>query len=170
MSGAGGDIPSPVIGRGVYDRGNGPSSSSEQTGRLLVTAGAAVGRLMAERLDLRGSSPHQQSVLLTLADLGPHGRTDLAERTGIPPAGLAAVVDGLLVRDLVRVLVVNVGGRQEVLAITDSGAAALEAVRDDMDGVQELLLASLTRGERAQLHYLLRRVCAAAARTAAAPA
>lgn len=57
---------------------------------------------------------------------------------------------------------------EEVLTLTAAGTAARATALDHVNGVQDALLASLTKGERAQLHYLLRRVCATAARSGGA--
>ncbi|MFB8347851.1 MarR family winged helix-turn-helix transcriptional regulator [Streptomyces niveus] len=151
----------------MYDRGSGSSGPSEQTVRLLAAAGRAVDTLMAERSRARGLSARHQLVLETLADQGPHARRDLAARTGLPVAELSRAIGDLAARGLVQVMVVNIGGRHEVVTLTPAGTAELVALQDDMKSVQDLLLASITRGERAQLHYILRRVCATAARAGA---
>ncbi|MFE2547592.1 hypothetical protein ACFXGI_03435 [Streptomyces sp. NPDC059355] len=131
---------------------------------LLVVAAKAVETLVAERTGARALSPLHQSTLKTLSDLGPHARDDLAARLETPPAEVSQVIDELLGQGLVRAMVVNVGGRHEVVTLTAAGAAARAATLGDMKGVQDVLLASITKGERAQLHYLLRRVCTTAAR------
>nr|WSW57615.1 MarR family winged helix-turn-helix transcriptional regulator [Streptomyces sp. NBC_00998] len=148
----------------MYDRGSETSNPSEQTVQLLVAAGRAADSLMADRLSGHGLSPLHRSVLRTLAELGPHALPDLATQTGLPSADVSQVTDVLSSQGLVQVMVVNIGGRQEVVTLTPAGAAALASVQDDMKSVQDVLLASLTKGERTQLHYLLRRVCATAAR------
>ncbi|MFJ3877058.1 MarR family winged helix-turn-helix transcriptional regulator [Streptomyces sp. NPDC090077] len=148
----------------MYDRGHGPSDPSEQTVELLVTAGRAVDSLLAELTGARPLSPLQHAVLRTLADLGPHARVDLAARLETPPADVSRVIDELQDQDLVRAMVVNVGGQHEVVTLTEAGAAARAATLGDLQSVQDVLLASITKGERAQLHHLLRRVCATAAR------
>ncbi|MER5868017.1 MarR family winged helix-turn-helix transcriptional regulator [Kitasatospora sp. NPDC002040] len=131
---------------------------------LLSTAGRAVETLLAERSSARGLSPLHRSLLETLTDLGPHARTDLAAQVEAPEADALRVVDELVAQELAQVMVVHIGGRHQVVALTPAGTAALGAVQDDTASVQDELLASLTRGERTQLHYLLRRVCATAAR------
>ncbi|MFE9928440.1 MarR family winged helix-turn-helix transcriptional regulator [Streptomyces sp. NPDC005533] len=152
----------------MYDRGSGSSSPAEQTVHLLAAAGRAVDVLLAERADARGMSPFHLTVLRTLADLGPHARRDLVERMDAPPADVTRVIGDLLARGLVQDMVVTIGGRHEVVTLTPAGTAALAATQDDTLSVQDVLLASLTKGERTQLHYLLRRVCATAARAGAA--
>ncbi|MET7534042.1 MarR family winged helix-turn-helix transcriptional regulator [Streptomyces goshikiensis] len=149
----------------MYDRGNGASNPSGTTVELLAAAGESAQALMAESLKARGSSLLHQSILKVLADLGPHARRDLAARVGAPPAEASRVLDDLQSQGLVQALVVNAGGRQEVMALTAAGTAARATALDHVSGVQDVLLASLTKGERAQLHYLLRRVCASAARS-----
>ncbi|MFJ6479174.1 MULTISPECIES: MarR family winged helix-turn-helix transcriptional regulator [unclassified Streptomyces] len=151
----------------MYDRGSGSSSPSEQTVHLLAAAGRAADALMTERVSAGGPSPLHRSVLRTLAELGPHARRDLAEQMGVPPVDVTRAIRDLLAQGLVQDMVVNIGGRHEVVTLTPTGATALTTVQDDMNAVQDVLLASLTKGERTQLHYLLRRVCATAARAGA---
>ncbi|MEU8924571.1 MarR family winged helix-turn-helix transcriptional regulator [Kitasatospora sp. NPDC048545] len=110
-------------------------------------------------------SPVHQVLLSVLARLGPHGRGDLTARTAAPEADAARALDDLLSAGLVHSLVVHIGGQQEVLTITPAGQAALDVLHDDASAVQDDLLAALTRGQRAELNSLLRRVCAAAARS-----
>ncbi|MEU9129553.1 MarR family winged helix-turn-helix transcriptional regulator [Kitasatospora sp. NPDC048540] len=155
------------MGQAVYDRRGGPTSPSEWTVRLLAETGRAVETLLAGRLRARGLAPLHRSVLEVLAEHGPHARADLARQLAVDPPGIASAVEDLVARGLVQVLVVHIGGRQEVVTVTDAGKAALGAALDDARAVQDLVLGSLTRGERTQLQYMLRRVCAAAQRAAA---
>ncbi|MFC8448621.1 MarR family winged helix-turn-helix transcriptional regulator [Kitasatospora sp. NPDC057223] len=104
-----------------------------------------------------------QLVLSTLARLGPHARLDLAVQVGASEADAERVVDDLLAAGLVHSLVVHAGGRQQLVMLTPAGQAALDALQGDATATQDVLLASLTRGERIQLKYLLRRVCASGA-------
>ncbi|MFG2715385.1 MarR family winged helix-turn-helix transcriptional regulator [Streptomyces goshikiensis] len=134
---------------------------------LLAAAGRAADALMTERVSAGGLSPLHQSVLRTLAEWGPYARRDLAARMDVPSADVSRVIRDLLTQGLVQDVVVNIGGRHDVVTLTPTGTAALTTVQDDMRSVQDVLLASLTKGERAQLHYLLRRVCATAARLGA---
>ncbi|MFJ4091557.1 MarR family winged helix-turn-helix transcriptional regulator [Kitasatospora sp. NPDC089913] len=154
------------MGNGLYDGRKGSSSPFEQTVYLLSEAGRAVDRLLAERLEHRGLTPAHQSLLSTLATLGPHGRRDLVERLAMSGADAHRALDDLLSRGLLQSTVVHIGGRQELLAITDPGRAALDLLHSDAAAAQDSLLAALTRGQRVELNSLLRRVCAAAARGA----
>ncbi|MFD3553481.1 MarR family transcriptional regulator [Streptomyces goshikiensis] len=122
---------------------------------------------MTERVSVGGLSPLHRSVLKTLAERGPHARRDLAAQMDVPPADVSRAIRDLLAQGLVQDMVVNIGGRHEVVTLTPTGTTALTTMQDDMNAVQDVLLASLTRGERTQLHYLLRRVCATAARIGA---
>ncbi|MFD6185036.1 MarR family transcriptional regulator [Streptomyces goshikiensis] len=122
---------------------------------------------MTERVSVGGLSPLHRSVLKALAEMGPHARRDLAAQMDVPPADVSRAIRDLLAQGLVQDMVVNIGGRHEVVTLTPTGTTALTTMQDDMNAVQDVLLASLTRGERTQLHYLLRRVCATAARVGA---
>ncbi|WP_327265878.1 MarR family winged helix-turn-helix transcriptional regulator [Streptomyces sp. NBC_01232] len=148
----------------MYDRGSGSSNPSEQTVELLAAAGRAVETLVAERIGVRGSSPLHQSVLKALADLGPHAHLDLATQIEAPLDDVVRVIDELMEQGLVHAMVVNIGGRHEVVTLTEAGTEALAATVDDVKSLQDALLASITKGERAQLHYLLRRVYTTATR------
>ncbi|MEU1424737.1 MarR family winged helix-turn-helix transcriptional regulator [Kitasatospora sp. NPDC005751] len=152
----------------MYDRGKGSSSPFEQTVHLLSAAGRAADALLAARLEFRGMSPAHLSVLSTLARLGPHARPDLVAGIDGGAVDTAQTLDDLVAAGLVQSLFVQVGGRHEVLTLTSSGQLALEILHSDESAVQDDLLVSLTRGERTQLNSLLRRVCAAAARSGSA--
>ncbi|MFJ7269156.1 MarR family winged helix-turn-helix transcriptional regulator [Streptomyces sp. NPDC099050] len=153
----------------MYDRGSGSSSPSEEIAYLLAEAGRAVDALMAERPGMRLLGPLHQTVLRTLADLGPHARLDLAEQLRVPPAAIAQVIDELLAQGLLQAMVVNIGGRHEVVTLTPAGTAAMTTMQNDLESLHNTLLASLTKGERAQLRYLLRRVRASATRAGVLP-
>ncbi|MFD5143762.1 MarR family winged helix-turn-helix transcriptional regulator [Streptomyces sp. NPDC058401] len=153
----------------MYDRGSGSAGPSEEIAYLLAEAGRAVDVLTAGRPGARVLGPAHQRVLRTLDGLGPHARLDLAEQLQVPPATVAQVIEDLLGQGLVREMVVTLGGRHEVVALTPAGSQALTTMYEELDSVHDTLLASLTKGERAQLGYLLRRVCAAAARAGVLP-
>ncbi|MFI5761671.1 MarR family winged helix-turn-helix transcriptional regulator [Streptomyces sp. NPDC051563] len=148
----------------MYDRGSGSSSPPEEIAYLLAEAGRAVDALMAERPGLRLLDPVHQTVLRTLAELGPHARLDLAEYLQATPSVVTQAIDDLLAQGLMQSMVVTMGGRHEVVALTPAGTTALTAMQHDLESLHSTLLASLTKGERAQLRYLLRRVRASATR------
>ncbi|MFG2909132.1 hypothetical protein ACGF13_29210 [Kitasatospora sp. NPDC048286] len=148
----------------MYDGRNGSSSPFEQTVYLLSEAGRAAERLLADRLDHRGMTSVHRALLSTLARLGPHGRDDLIARVTAPAAEADRALDDLVAAELLRSMVVHIGGRQEVLTITTVGRSALDVLHADASATQEDLLASLTKGQRVELNSLLRRVCATAAR------
>ncbi|MFB7122113.1 MarR family transcriptional regulator [Kitasatospora xanthocidica] len=150
----------------MYDGRTGSTSPFEQTVYLLSTAGRAADRLLADRLGSRGMGRAHQTLLSALAQLGPHGRHDLVERAAATGTDADQALDDLLSAGLVHSMVVHIGGRQEVLTITPAGQAALDVLHEDASAVQEDLLAPLTKGQRAELNSLLRRVCAAAGRGA----
>ncbi|GAB7183831.1 hypothetical protein ATKI12_3662 [Kitasatospora sp. Ki12] len=150
----------------MYDGRTGSTSPFEQTVYLLATAGRAVERSLAARLEHRGLTSTHHALLSTLARHGPHGRHDLTTRVTAPAPEVDQALDDLLSARLLQSMVVHVGGRQEVLTITASGQAALDVLHTDASSLQEDLLAPLTKKQRVELNSLLRRVCAAAARGA----
>ncbi|MFJ8041668.1 hypothetical protein ACIRBX_14335 [Kitasatospora sp. NPDC096147] len=150
----------------MYERGKG-SQTSEQVVDLLAAAAQAADGLLADLLadhlgDRTLGGPVHRDILRVLAEHGPHARPDLAARTGVTPEAAEAAVDDLLAEDLVSSMTVHVGGRRELVLIAPSGQAALDCLESAPGRTEEILLASLTRGERGQLAYLLRRVCASA--------
>ncbi|MER8185957.1 MarR family winged helix-turn-helix transcriptional regulator [Kitasatospora sp. NPDC094015] len=146
----------------MYDGRKGSSSPLQQTVHLLSLAGDRARRRLAERLDAQGRSPAQLAILSTLAELGPHARPDLVARADTDRAETLRTLDDLRAAGLVDHLQVQFGDRQQVVLITPAGRVALDALYAEVAAVQDDLLTRLTRGERAQLNALLRRVCATA--------
>ncbi|MEV4615502.1 MarR family winged helix-turn-helix transcriptional regulator [Kitasatospora sp. NPDC049258] len=146
----------------MYDGRKGSSSPLQQTVHLLSLAGGQARLRLAERLEGQGRSLAHLSILSTLAELGPHARPDLVARTDGDPADAARALDDLQAAGLVDRMQVQFGARQEVVLITPAGRSALDGLYADVAAVQDDLLSRLTRGERAQLNALLRRVCASA--------
>lgn len=157
------------MGCSVYDRRSGASNPSERTVRLLAQAARSLDAMLTARLTGRGLSALHQSVLEALTELGPHGLPDLARQLDVEESALSPVVEELTAHGLVDLLVVHVGGRRRLVTVTEAGTAAAAAGGTDEQEVQDQMLASLTRGERAQLHYMLRQVCASASRGSARP-
>ncbi|MFF2661902.1 MarR family winged helix-turn-helix transcriptional regulator [Kitasatospora sp. NPDC058032] len=145
----------------MYERGKG-SQPSDHVIHLLATAARAADGLLTDLLADRGLSRLHQQVLQTLAEHGPHARPDLAAQVGATPEETSGVVDDLLDKTLVTSMVVHAGGRQELVLLAPPGQAALDHLQTDTGHVEAVLLTSLTKGERSQLGYLLRRVCATA--------
>ncbi|WP_405016715.1 MarR family winged helix-turn-helix transcriptional regulator [Kitasatospora sp. NBC_00070] len=155
----------------MYDRRQSSSKSSEQTVHLLSEAGRAADAMLAERLGRRGLGPVHQLVLSTLAEHGPHARFDLAVQVEASEADASRIIDELLAAGLLDSMVVHAGGRRQLVSLAPAGQTMLTTLRGDATAAQDDLLAPLTRGERTELNYLLRRVCAgAAARGRARPA
>ncbi|MFJ5228570.1 hypothetical protein ACIQBJ_01610 [Kitasatospora sp. NPDC088391] len=135
----------------MFDSRRESSDPFEQPVHLLSALAREAEARMDERLAARGSSRAHREVLTVLHRAGPHGRADLAAP--------AAVLDDLLALGLVRTMAVQLGGgRQEVLLLAPAGEAALAALHTDAEAVQDGLMVALSRGERAQLGSLLRRM------------
>ncbi|MFJ1755540.1 MarR family winged helix-turn-helix transcriptional regulator [Kitasatospora sp. NPDC088134] len=143
----------------MFDSRRESSDPFEQPVHLLAVLARESAARIDERLAARGSSRAHHEVLTVLHRAGPHGRADLAAP--------AAVLDDLLARGLVRTMAVQLGGgRQEVLLLTPAGESALADLHADAEAVQDGLMVALSRGERAQLGSLLRRMHASLGRDA----
>ncbi|MFD8597925.1 hypothetical protein ACFV1L_23255 [Kitasatospora sp. NPDC059646] len=141
----------------MFDGRKESSDPFEQSVYLLSVLARAAEDGIGERLAARGLDRVHQEVLTVLAQAGPHGRADLVRRIASPDA--AAAVDALLARGLVQAMTVHVGGaRQEVLMLSPDGQGELTAMHADAAAVQDALMVSFTRGDRAQLNALLRRM------------
>lgn len=109
------------------------------------------------------SRPHL-AVLAALAEHGPHAKPDLAARIGLTLTDALPIVQTLLAARLVEAFPVHIDRRHEVVMVNAAGRGTLDLLHADAAAAQDDLLRSLTRGERAQLNALLRRVCATAER------
>ncbi|MGW4651180.1 hypothetical protein [Kitasatospora sp. NPDC004289] len=146
----------------MYERGK-SSQTSEQVVDLLAAAAQAADDLFTDLLGDRGlTTPLHRQILQVLAEHGPHARPDLATQTGAAPEEAADAVADLLKKNLVTLMTVHVGGPQELVLLAPPGRAALDRLETAPARTEDALLSSLTRGERGQLAYLLRRVCTTA--------
>ncbi|MFC9331846.1 MarR family winged helix-turn-helix transcriptional regulator [Kitasatospora sp. NPDC057015] len=149
----------------MYDGRKGSSNPSQQTVHLLTAAGRAAELRVTQRLADQGLSRAHLALLSALAEFGPHAKPDLAARVGLAVPDALPVLDDLLATGLIESFHVQIEHRREVVTVNRAGREALERLQTEAAAVQDELLAPLTRGERAQLNALLRRVCAAADRT-----
>ncbi|MFF1871499.1 MarR family winged helix-turn-helix transcriptional regulator [Kitasatospora herbaricolor] len=154
-------------GAQMYDGRKGSPSPLQQAIHLLPLAGEAAGLRLTQRLAERGMTRTHLTMLAALAEHGPHAKPDLAARCGLSLPDALPVVASLLAGRLVEAFPVHIDRRHEVVMVNAAGREALELLHAEAAAAQDDLLRPLTRGERAQLNALLRRVCAAADRTGA---
>ncbi|MEV7218220.1 MarR family winged helix-turn-helix transcriptional regulator [Kitasatospora cineracea] len=147
------------MGPGLYDGRKESSNPFEQTVHLLSVLGRAADAMLDGRLAGQGLGRVHRSVLTALAQDGPHGLPDLARQANAPVEEVRGAVEALLARGLVQVVPVRIhDGREDVVMPVPGGRGALDAAHAEAAAVQEALTTMLTRGERAQLNNLLRRM------------
>ncbi|WP_190214976.1 MarR family winged helix-turn-helix transcriptional regulator [Kitasatospora indigofera] len=151
-------------GAQMYDGRKGSPSPLQQAIHLLPLAGRAAELRLTQRLAERGMTRAHLAMLAALAEHGPHAKPDLAARSGLALADALPIVADLLATRLVEVFPVHIDRRHEVVMVNAAGRERLELLHTEAAAAQDDLLRPLTRGERAQLNALLRRVCAAAER------
>lgn len=141
--------------------GSGTPPGAWSAAFLLAQVGALAAERFGERMAVLGLTPPHAGILRLIASAPGINQRTLAERLGIFPSRLVALVDQLQERGLVERRNQPEDRRSHALYLTAAGRDALAAigklaVEHDAD-----LLASLTPDERAQLAGLLRRVAQA---------
>jgi DNA-binding MarR family transcriptional regulator len=116
-------------------------------------------RAQAERLAPLGLTPAQERALrlITRGDEPPR-MTELADRLGIVPRSLTAVVDALEEAGLVRREIDPRNRRAILLRLTDQGAAVRDGLREARRRAAEDLFAPLSADDRKTLAGLLTRL------------
>jgi len=125
---------------------------------LLAQVGAQAAKQFAERLQPLGMSPPQAGILRMLARVGGLSQRDLAERLGIHPSRLVALLDemetaGLLVREAN-----SEDRRLYSLQLTAAGRERMAELGRVARQHNEALCGGLTSEERVQLEKLLSRI------------
>lgn len=125
---------------------------------LLAQVGAHAARQFAKRLEPLGMTPPQAGILRMLARSGGLSQRDLADRLGIHPSRLVALLDemqtaGLLVREP------NAEDRRLYsLQLTDTGRERMAELGRVARQHNEALCSGLNAEEQAQLESLLSRI------------
>lgn len=116
---------------------------------LLTTGFAAHGD------GLRG---YHYRLLASLEQWGPVSQADLGRDTGIDRSDVTAALVELESRDFVVRDVDPNHRRRKIVAITDSGSAALRKLDEVLDSIQQELLAPLTPAQRRQFAEIMPRL------------
>jgi DNA-binding MarR family transcriptional regulator len=125
---------------------------------LLAQVGAHAAKRFAALLEPLGMTPPQAGILRMLARSGGLSQRDLAERLGIHPSRLVALLDemetaGLLVREA------NAGDRRLYsLQLTTAGRERMAELGRVAQQHNEALCNALTVEDRAQLESLLNKI------------
>lgn len=138
--------------------GSGSARGAGSVAFLLAQVGAHAAARFTERLAPLELRPQHAGALRILAAEGGLSQRALAERLGVLPSRLVAVVDDLEARGLVERRDDPGDRRSWELLLTERGRATLRAVATAAREHAEALLAGLTGPERDQLGALLRRI------------
>lgn len=125
---------------------------------LLAQVGAQAAKKFGERLEPLGITPPQAGILRMLARSGGLSQRDLAEKLGIHPSRLVALLDemetaGLLVREAN-----SADRRLYSLHLTAAGGEKMAEMGRVAGQHNEAMCCSLTSDERAQLVTLLNKI------------
>jgi DNA-binding MarR family transcriptional regulator len=134
------------------------SKRAQSPAFLVAQVGAHAAAKFAERLGPLGLTPAHVGLLRVIAGSAGSSQQDVAERLGLFPSRLVALVDELQGRGLVQRLENPRDRRIYLLQLTGRGKEVLQSVgrvaREHQDG----LLAALNQEERSLLASLLSRV------------
>jgi DNA-binding MarR family transcriptional regulator len=125
---------------------------------LVAQVGAHAAAKFAERLGPLGLTPAHVGLLRVIAGSEGPSQQDVAERLGLFPSRLVALVDELQDRGLVQRLENPRDRRVYLLQLTEQGTQVLQSISRVAREHQEALLAALNADERGLLASLLLRV------------
>lgn len=115
-------------------------------------------RVVGEVLAERGWSRGQYASMASLEEFGPLSQTALSDRSGLDPSDVVHWIDQLADDGLVERTQDPDDRRRNVISITGSGRAELEAFDERLATSQDVFLRALSTSERRELMLLLGRV------------
>ena len=122
---------------------------------LISEVSRAAHPLLTGKLATAGSRGYHYRLLAALAEFGPASQASLGRHTGMDRSDVAAAVNDLAARGLVRRVPDPADRRRNVISITPAGTAHLRRLDELLTDVQGELLAPLSPAEREQLVRLL---------------
>ena len=125
---------------------------------LLGQASMEGQRVVGEVLAEKGWSRGQYASLAALEEFGPLSQTTLSDRSGLDPSDVVRWIDQLAEGGLVERTQDRDDRRRNVVSITDSGRASLEAFDAGLASAQDEFLRALSPEQRRELMRLLGRV------------
>jgi DNA-binding MarR family transcriptional regulator len=123
--------------------------------RLLSMAAVAADRRVTEELARADARKWHYAVLATLDEFGPASQSELSSRTAIYRSDLVAVLNELTAQGLVDRGPDPGDRRRNVVTLTETGRQRLVRLDELLAGVEDEVLAPLSRAQRDQLHHLL---------------
>lgn len=129
---------------------------------LLTQLGTVAARRFAERIDDLGITPADAGALRIIAFSPGISQRDLAERLGVGPSRIVALMDRLTAADLVVRRRSAADRRNHELALTEHGQQAMAALREVGMAHEQDVTAALTDAEVSELGALLTKLAAAA--------
>ncbi|THV42706.1 MarR family winged helix-turn-helix transcriptional regulator [Glycomyces buryatensis] len=148
-----------------FERGDQtPERFKRQFSRLVGMTAAQARKVAGDALDGVGARRYHYMVLASLAEFGPASQAALADRSGVFRSDLVAVLNELVADGYIQRGPDPADKRRNVITMTEAGERRVIELDRILDGVNEKVLAPLTKAERGELFSLLGRVNAHLAR------
>jgi DNA-binding MarR family transcriptional regulator len=154
------DVISEGVSKAAEERPPFPPVLMERVGFLLTMVRGGTLAICTEALAPLDLHVKQFGMLLVLASEGPHSQQYLSEWTRMDRTTMVALIDSLEERGYVRRERNPEDRRAYLVTITPEGRRALRRAETAMAKAESRVLASLNKGETAQLLELLAKVAA----------
>jgi DNA-binding MarR family transcriptional regulator len=138
--------------------GETPERLKGQISRLVGRTAAQTRQVAGDALRAVNAHKDHFVALAALAEFGPASQAGLSDRTRIYKSDLVAVLNDLENGGWVRRAPDPADKRRNIITVTDEGERRLAELDRVLDGVNEHIMAPLSREERAQLFSLLGRI------------
>jgi DNA-binding MarR family transcriptional regulator len=122
-------------------------SSSVDALRALFDLAPLVERARSVGLRRRGLTLPRQRLLLLLHEVGPLVSVDVAQRLGVSPRAVTALVDGLVGQDLARRVPHPTDRRASLVELTPAGGELARSIRAAQDDAARELLGGISAAD-----------------------